>query len=78
MSFTSLPSRVPNTTQDNGFLRGSRTDPEVTSGVGDSLLYAEFPDDFKLGVGSTAYQVEGGWDADGEFVRSSVCLPVSV
>ena len=50
----------------------------MTSEAGDSLLYAEFPDDFKLGVGSTAYQVEGGWDADGEFVRSSVCLPVFV
>ncbi|XP_076434590.1 lactase/phlorizin hydrolase-like [Babylonia areolata] len=66
--------------KDNGFLRGSRTDPSPAAKPAseDTMMYGEFPDRFSLGVGSIAYQVEGGWDYDGKgkgtwdvFVHSS-------
>jgi len=32
----------------------------------EELLYGTFPENFLWGVASSAYQVEGGWDADGK------------
>ena len=31
------------------------------------FLYKKFPDDFLWGTATSAYQVEGGWNEDGEF-----------
>lgn len=54
---------------DNGFVPGypgigglSTATPEQTNGI----LYERFPDDFMLITGTSAYQVEGGWNEDGK------------
>jgi hypothetical protein len=31
----------------------------------DDFLYGQFPDGFIWGAATASYQIEGGWDADG-------------
>jgi len=37
----------------------------ATSGAEDYFLFDTFPENFKWGAASAAYQAEGGWNADG-------------
>ncbi|KAK7499141.1 hypothetical protein BaRGS_00009688 [Batillaria attramentaria] len=53
--------------KDNGFVPGSRTDPKMPlTPLKGGTLYSDFPDNFKWGVATSAYQVEGAWKADGK------------
>ena len=36
----------------------------------DDFLYGTFPSDFLWSSATSSYQIEGAWDADGEFVKS--------
>ncbi|ESO97357.1 hypothetical protein LOTGIDRAFT_231551, partial [Lottia gigantea] len=54
--------------QDNGFIKGSKTDPARPNDIPyENKLYAgDFPSMFSWGAGTTAYNVEGGWEAGGK------------
>ncbi len=40
----------------------------TSDGDRDSVLYAKFPDRFKFGLATSAYQVEGAWNLDGKCI----------
>lgn len=53
---------------DNGFEPGYNGLGGFPSGpvmYEDSMYYDQFPDDFAWSTATSAYQIEGGWDADG-------------
>ncbi|KAK6183901.1 hypothetical protein SNE40_006472 [Patella caerulea] len=54
--------------RDNGFINGSKTDPKATMKMPyeDEYLEEDFPENFMWGAATTAYQIEGGWNADGK------------
>ncbi|XP_046546593.1 lactase-phlorizin hydrolase-like [Haliotis rubra] len=53
--------------KDNGFVKGSRTDPNVPSFLPfeNETLYGSFPAGFSWGAASSAFGVEGAWDEGG-------------
>ena len=38
--------------------------------IEDTLLYDSFPDDFIWAAATSAYQIEGAWDVDGEWMNN--------
>ncbi|GFS21925.1 lactase-phlorizin hydrolase [Elysia marginata] len=54
--------------QNQGFPRGYSGDSglAVAAAMEDQFLYAVAPPGFQYGIATSAYQVEGGWDADGK------------
>lgn len=51
------------------YIKGSRTDPAVRphNEINEQeIMYGIFEDDFIWGAATSAYQVEGGWNSDGE------------
>ena len=38
--------------------------------IEDTLLYDSFPDDFIWAAATSAYQIEGAWDADGGLINN--------
>ena len=39
---------------------------QTTAQNDDDFYYGNFPEGFLWGTATSAYQIEGGWDADGE------------
>jgi Glycosyl hydrolase family 1 len=45
--------------------------PLAVFGQGDEFLYGQFPAEFMWGAATAAYQVEGGWNDDGNFFKNT-------